>query len=375
MSHFDQRLRDSGIHTFSRYVDDFKFSYISEGEKEAFLLEFNKICIELGLFINEQKTYTDAYPDTQIRDKSFINKSLPKYHSLRIDKTMRSLINSLIDKCIIAENSGNKGAIKYLFVSLLEQTIEMTYSPRNLERILFENEESRVSIFDRIIDLSLTNSQYTNRFIRLINGIIKFGVDKRTVYKYFNEFFTRNSVKIGFLIEKYIKNNYHQELYQILLYAYEFQVDINIEKYLESIITIDRDDFTLIISTLLYIRKYPNILPENHHLLKLVDNLFITNHELYEGVRKHTRMKERFWLYRYFFYCLIKSEYISPSVVKKYCRSAGYANSPYGGFKSELNYAHIFNLDKEDPVTKFYLTMLDFDIHLVNLINLGKISV
>lgn len=370
MTFFDARLRSSNYQTFTRYVDDFKFSYISEQEKEGFLREFTTICNELGLNINTFKTYVESYPSAEKHSKAFIKNWNLELNSRKWDSTLRSSIHNVIDRCVYDEKSGGKGYLKYLFASLrFKISNEDTSTDRISEVFLESGTSNGISIFERLLDISLSNPSLTNNFLRFSTVLKDYGNDislkiNRIVNKYYSD-----KLNISSLIKLYSKNNLHQELYQILLYAYEFKVHFEIQSYVKDIFTVDSDDFSMILAIMIC---YRNIQSGNDwlNILSEIDSVLIQTHSSYEDLSNYSRMREQHWLLRYFIYTFISSGYIEKRVVSQCSMGKGYKNYRKGGFKTELNSRYIFNINKGDVVSKFYEELLDNDVNLINLSDL-----
>ncbi|MGU3126542.1 hypothetical protein ACVXZZ_03425 [Staphylococcus aureus] len=55
MCYIDKKLIEKG-YKYARYVDDIKYPFVSNTDKEGFLMEFNSICREYNLILNDKKT-------------------------------------------------------------------------------------------------------------------------------------------------------------------------------------------------------------------------------------------------------------------------------------------------------------------------------
>ena len=95
--------------------------------------------------------------------------------------------------------------------------------------------------------------------------------NKNVVKKQITRYFKQRKDEVRNLLEFYSKNNYHQEIYQILVYLVEYDVDILRKKDILKLITEDTDDLSLSLLTIIYLRKKWKI----EDLLK-IDNLFKT---------------------------------------------------------------------------------------------------
>lgn len=368
MTYFDQRLGEKGFTSFSRYVDDFKFSYISEQEKDNFLLEFNKICIELGLFLNQNKVYIEKYPEGNINDKYFIQNFNSRFHHLTWGKTIRNSYNELIDKSISEEKNGNKGSLKYLISALPGLMRESCKENSLFETVFFKSTSPDApSVFNRILDTSFSNASLTNNLLHFVDKILSFNIDKEIIENSIEEYFLQNIEKIKLRLSNSLKFSQHQESYQILIYCYQFNIDLDIKIYVDKVFTQNQDDFTVCLTIMLYLRKYSSDSDSMMELVDRLDGLLTQTHDLYKNVKKFSRFQEKFWLVRYFIYTLINSGYIDYQLIKKHCRNNSTKSGRFG-YESELNANYIFK-DSSD-VNDFFKELIFQDIHLINTNNM-----
>ncbi|HFK2849673.1 TPA: hypothetical protein ACGY63_003321, partial [Enterococcus faecalis] len=87
-------------------------------------------------------------------------------------------------------------------------------------------------------------------------NINEFGFSSLSASNIVKKYFSNNSKGIKNKIDHYRKNNFNQELYQILLYAVVFEIDdlLNQEELL-NLIDSNIDDYSLILGTILYLKN------------------------------------------------------------------------------------------------------------------------
>src|SRR5699024_12482743 len=91
--------------------------------KEEFLKEFNAICREHNLIVNDSKTSVDIFPFRDGANKSDLFAYLENLNSkTTVNRWIRE-INGVIDYCIAQESSDNKGAIKGHFTFMSNAVI------------------------------------------------------------------------------------------------------------------------------------------------------------------------------------------------------------------------------------------------------------
>lgn len=112
------------------------------------------------------------------------------------------------------------------------------------------------NVFEKILDLSLKDSKLTNKFLTFFENINEFGFSSLSASNIVKKYFSNNSKGIKNKIDHYRKNNFNQELYQILLYAVVFEIDdlLNQEELL-NLIDSNIDDYSLILGTILYLKN------------------------------------------------------------------------------------------------------------------------
>lgn len=107
---------------YSRYVDDFKFPFTFDGEKESFLMDFSEVCRDFNLLVNDKKTEVNEFPFNNNMEKTEIFSYFDNYSNKTSLKKWRKGINQFIDHCLDEESRGNKGAIKCIF-SVISNTL------------------------------------------------------------------------------------------------------------------------------------------------------------------------------------------------------------------------------------------------------------
>jgi hypothetical protein len=268
-------------------------------------------------------------------------------------------ISNFIDVCVAAESNKNKGSVKSIFPVIVNHI-------RKLKLIYSENDAiftsyldiSNFNILKKICDVSLMDSRLSNRFIKFTEELQSLGVSSSKIVEIIREYFKENKVTIIHSFNSYISMNKHQEYYQILLYLVMYDIDDFFEENkILDLLSNDLDDFSLILLSVIFIRNNYDI---NKYLEK-TDEKLINNHEKYEENYIHSR--ESLWLFRYFFYSVVKSNIIKKQEINSYCKGKNYNTNKYG-YISELNYKNTFNSDKN--IDRFYKFLLDNDVKLVN---------
>lgn len=125
-----------------------------------------------------------------------------------------------------------------------------------------------------------------------------------------------------------------------------------------NLINLDRDDFTLCLCIILYLKNDW----EFSGLIRKVHVLFVKIHELYSN--DDSLMLEKGWLVKYFVFDLIKSGIIPEKIINKMYKKQGYKN---GGKEIYLNYRYV--LKKSNNINKFYSLLLKYNVHLVSFGN------
>lgn len=360
MCHFDKRMENNNF-IYTRYVDDVVFPFTLEAEKEDFLKEFSLICRENNLLVNDNKTRVDNFPFINKSSKSNIFSFFENLTLKNSDEKWIKEISNFIDYCINEESLGNKGAIKSIFPVIKNTFKNKKISSAKLNNIFSKKDIiTDFNIFEKILDLSLKDSRLTNKFLIFFENMSSLGFSSISASEIVKKYFSVNSSSIGRKIDYYHKNHFNQELYQILLYAVEFEIDnLLTQEELLKLITSNTDDFSLVLVTILYLK---NGSYKRNELLEKIDSLFIDTHVNYPS--DTARMSEKFWLFRYFFYFLQSKENINKKEVNTYCKSKNY-NIGKNGYESELNWRYIRGSASNTSVNDFFNELIENEVWLI----------
>ncbi len=360
MCHFDKRMENNNF-IYTRYVDDVVFPFTLEAEKEDFLKEFSLICRENNLLVNDNKTRVDNFPFINKSSKSNIFSFFENLTLKNSDEKWIKEISNFIDYCINEESLGNKGAIKSIFPVIKNTFKNKKISSAKLNNIFSKKDIiTDFNIFEKILDLSLKDSRLTNKFLTFFENMSGLGFSSISASDIVKKYFSVNSKSIGRKIDYYHKNHFNQELYQILLYAVEFEIDnLLTQEELLKLITTNTDDFSLVLVTILYLK---NGSYKRNELLEKIDSLFIDTHVNYPS--DTARMSEKFWLFRYFFYFLQSKENINKKEVNTYCKSKNY-NIGKNGYESELNWRYIRGSASNTSVNDFFNELIENEVWLI----------
>lgn len=360
MCHFDKQMERKNF-VYSRYVDDFIFPFTLENEKQEFLNEFNLICRENNLLINDNKTKVDNFPFVDQSSKSDIFSFFENITSMNSNDKWIKEISDFIDYCVNEEHLGNKGAIKCIFPVIKNTLKQKKVDTKNIDIIFSKrNMVTNFNVFEKILDLSLKDSKLTNKFLTFFENINEFGFSSLSASNIVKKYFSNNSKGIKNKIDHYRKNNFNQELYQILLYAVVFEIDdlLNQEELL-NLIDSNIDDYSLILGTILYLKNSSYKLDK---LLKKIDSLFINTHANYNV--NNSRMAEKLWLFRYFFYFLNCKDIISKIEINSYCKSKKYKSGP-NGYQTELNWNYIKGQGNDLRANDFFNELILAEVWLI----------
>ncbi|MGF7495833.1 RNA-directed DNA polymerase [Lactococcus lactis] len=360
MCYFDKRMENNNF-IYTRYVDDVVFPFTLEDEKEDFLKEFSLICRENNLLVNDNKTRVDNFPFINKSSKSNIFSFFENLTLKNSDEKWIKEISNFIDYCINEESLGNKGAIKSIFPVIKNTFKKKKISSAKLNNIFSKKDIiTDFNIFEKILDLSLKDSRLTNKFLTFFENMSSIGFSSTSASDIVKKYFGVNSNSIGRKIEYYHKNHFNQELYQILLYAVEFEIDnLLTQEELLKLINSNTDDFSLVLVTILYLK---NSSYKRNELLEKIDRLFIDTHVNYPS--DTARMSEKFWLFRYFFYFLQSKENINKKEVNTYCNSKNYKIGKYG-YESELNWRYIRGSASNTTVNDFFNELIENEVWLI----------
>lgn len=359
MCFFDKKMDEEGL-SYSRYVDDFVFSYTFEEEKIKFLRFFSFICRENNLILKEEKTYTEKFPVEDKNDKTRIFEFFDKMDSLIDCNKWKDRIYDFTNFCISQEGLGNKGAVKAIY-PVLENVLKYTKLPEEKIKKIFytRNEITNFNLFEYLLDISLKDSRLTNRFLHFSGVLLELGGKAKEPYSIVKKYFKKYKESIRHKLNFYVKNNYNQEFYQILLYMVIFDVkNILLKKDILDFLDLKIDDYSLILLVIMYLKNKK--IKSRKELLAVVDSLLKNIHNDYP--KSKSKMTEKLWLFRYFIYYILNNKIIDSKEVKLYCRNKGYKSNK-NGYKTELNWKNA--LDSSKKVDKFFRDMLENNVWLV----------
>ncbi|EKB7629027.1 RNA-directed DNA polymerase, partial [Enterococcus faecalis] len=173
MCHLDERLLNKG-YKYSRYVDDIKFSFSTETQKEKFLMEFSEICREYNLILNDKKTEVNTFPFENNRQKMDIFNYFESLNNSTKPEHWIKKISNFWDFCLSEEAQGNSGAIKCIF-SVVLNTIRFKKVKREVINEIFSFRESvtEFNLYEKLLDISLKDSQLTNKFITFTEELME----------------------------------------------------------------------------------------------------------------------------------------------------------------------------------------------------------
>lgn len=99
MCHVDLKL-EGKKYKYSRYVDDIKFPYTSDSERERFLTEFTTLCREYNLVLNDKKTEINVFPFENNRQKIDIFSYFDSMNNQTKVHNWIKKISEFLDYCI-----------------------------------------------------------------------------------------------------------------------------------------------------------------------------------------------------------------------------------------------------------------------------------
>ncbi len=359
MCYIDKRMLKKG-YTYSRYVDDIKFTFSTESQKESFLTDFSKICRENNLIINDKKTSENPFPFTNNREKTEIFNYFDGLNKKNKSSSWIKKINEFWKFCIGEEAQGNKGAIKCMFSVVLNALRKKEIGAEKLTEIFITKESyTRFNLYEMLLDTSLKDSRLTNRLMSFTEEIIKRGVNREDVLSIVGDYLDSNCQMYREKLRRCINNNWNQEVYQILLYCVVFEHSSLLGKDdIENVISIDMDDYSICLAIIIWIKNGWAM----YELLSILDHLLTETHMNYPE-RNNNRMSEKFWLTRYFIYYLIDHTSIFTDGINEYYQSVDASIS-------ELNKEYTIPKNEASPrINNFYNYLLD---HKIPLIQLGK---
>lgn len=371
MCHIDLKLKNKH-YRYSRYVDDIKFPYTSDSERESFLMEFNTLCREYNLVLNDKKTEINTFPFKNNKQKIDIFSYFDSLTKNSKVNTWIKKITGFLEYCLSEESNDNKGAIKCLFSVPINKFKNLKISEKVLNKIFTSRENvTNFNLFELFLDLSLKDSRLTNKFIHFTEQLIDLGVDKEKLKVIVKKYFKENRDLFRKRLETSRENGWNQEVYQILLYVVIFEEKYLITKQmLKEVLKSELDDYSKCLSVILWLKKSYKVID----LLDILENKLQLIHETYEEYS--VRMQEKYWLLRYFIYFLIDQGVIDSSITSKYFTS--FPTDTDGNPKSELHkeYALATNYPFEMSrtmsqgrinINKFYRHLLSENVALVHL--------
>lgn len=362
MCYIDKYLIDKN-YRYARYVDDILFSFSTDEKKESFLLEFSKICRDYNLIINKNKTQVIKFPYTNKDSKVDIFSYFDDLINLDDVDKWKDKMNEFLNLCIHEESEGNKGAVKCIFSVILNTFNRFENKQSNInvskkiEEIILCNEQgSNFNVYERIMDTSLKNSILCNKFVVFTEKLIEKNINKSIMKRIAQNYFLENQFIYRDKISHYIKNEWNQEIYQILLYGVILNVKkLFLKKSLVDILRSNLDDYSMSLTLIMWIKKkYPM-----KELLDILENKLSRVHLMYDT--DSIRMQEKYWLLRYFIFTLIDKEIISKDILEGHYKTC--SKNKKGIVKSELNKTFVLIEDK--PLNRFYKFLLDKKVELV----------
>lgn len=371
MCHIDLKLENKK-YKYSRYVDDIKFPYTSDSERESFLMEFNTLCREYNLVLNDKKTEVNTFPFENNKQKIEIFSYFDSLNIYSKVSTWIKKINEFLECCLGEESNKNKGAIKCLFSVPINKFKNLKISEEVLNKVFTSREKvTDFNLFEQFLDVSLKDSRLTNKFIHFTEQLIDLGVEKEKLKVIAKKYFKENKDLFRKRLQISKENGWNQEVYQILLYVVIFEEKELITKHmLKKILESELDDYSKCLSVILWLKKEYKV-PE---LLNILERELRLIHDTYE--KYSIRMQEKYWLLRYFIYFLIDQKVIDSQIVSTHFTS--FSKDKNGNYESELykKYALANNYPFEMStamkqgrinINRFYDHLLSKNIALVHL--------
>ncbi|ETC91991.1 RNA-directed DNA polymerase [Enterococcus faecalis PF3] len=368
MCHLDEQLLNKG-YKYSRYVDDIKFSFSTETQKEKFLMEFSEVCREYNLILNDKKTEVNTFPFENNRQKMDIfnyfeslNKSTKPEHWIK-------KISNFWDFCLSEEAHGNRGAIKCIF-SVVLNALRFKKVKKEVINEIFSFRESvtEFNLYEKLLDISLKDSQMTNKFITFTEELMEKGLEKDNILSVVRTYLENNKDTCVEKLMNCVQNNWNQEIYQMLLYCVVFEhYSLLSKKDTLNILNSGMDDYSLSLSVILWLKNDWEIF----ELLNVLDKMLSDTHNDYPKDSKAVgRMGEKLWLFRYFLYYSIIHEVISQDELLAYhkIKYPNVKSDENKDYPSELNKEHAIKVNSSSKkITRFYNDLLSKDIPLVQL--------
>ena len=366
MCYIDKQLEEKNF-KYSRYVDDIKFPYTSDSERESFMMEISNLCREYNLILNDKKTEINTFPFENNRQKIEIFNYFDNLSINSKKSTWIKRITEFLEYCLTEESNNNKGAIKCLFSVSINKFNSLKKSKSLLNDIfVFREGINNFNLFEQFLDVSLKDSRLTNRFIHFTEQLIVLGVKKNKLKNIAKRYFDENKDLLRNRLLTSKNNGWNQEVYQILLYAVIFDKNSLITKrILKEVLESELDDYSMCLCLILWIKKGLKL----SDLLSILEDKLTEVHNTY--AQDSVRMQEKYWLLRYFVYYLINQQVIAPSVINNHFNS--YKDSR-GRIVSELYKDYVLDTttntsmrNSRKNLNNFYNYLLSNNIALVHL--------
>lgn len=374
MCYIDKMLMEKG-YKYARYVDDIKFPFVTNLEKENFLMEFNSICREHNLILNDKKTEVHTFPYKNNMQKVEIFSYFDNLNNKSKIDHWKNKINDFVDFCLSEEVNGNKGAIKCIYSVIINTFKYSKLSTKMINNILITREKTtEYNLYEKFLDTSLKDSRLTNKFITFTEQLIELEVDKEKLKSIVRRYFNENRDIYRKNLKYYISNEWNQEVYQILLYCVIFDEEKLINKdLLKLILQTDLDDYSKCLSIILWIKKSYSI----KDLLNILEIQLKEIHSKYND-NKSVRMQEKYWLMRYFIYSLINKGLIEENELINHYSDNNIKKDNNNYVKSELNMKYVLQKDSQkkgyvNKINEFYAMLLDKDVALIQIDNNEKL--
>lgn len=370
MCYIDKKLLEKG-YKYARYVDDIKYPFVTNLEKENFLMEFNAICREHNLILNDKKTEVHTFPYKNNMQKVEIFNYFDNLNNKSKIEHWKNKINDFVDFCLSEEVNGNKGAIKCIYSVIINTFKYLKLSKKMIKNIMITREKStNYNLYEKLLDTSLKDSRLTNKFITFTEQLIEIGVEKEKIKKIVRRYFNENRDIYRKNLEYYISNEWNQEIYQILLYCVLFDEERLVKKsLLDTILRNDLDDYSKCLSIILWIKK-------SYSIKELLNNLETKLEEVHSKYNddKSVRMQEKYWLMRYFIFYLINKGIIEENDIKNHYSDNKLKKDNNNNVKSELNMKYVLQKDTKKKayvniINEFYELLLDKDVALIQVGN------
>lgn len=450
MCKFDEFLSDRINIPFSRNVSSVTFAYNTDYDLANIKRAVHDVSGEYSLRLDDINAKEEHFPFANMMNKDLIInyfKEHPVYFGMEntpksicgVESFVREKIYKFIDFCSFEEKRGNRGSLK-LMISVLVDDIR-NGSIASLVKDNFDNLEdgcksirrvflspgyiSNLSIFEKILDISLAYPEITQDCIDFSQYLIDMYQEKKNaqgyplgVYEFrfkretqdmvnerVNAYFSKVNQGLSNKINYLLEQKHSQELHSLLTLFIVFDYDIlhqdeeEVERMCKSIVASGIDDINLILATIIYYRKFGNF----DELLEVAARVLWRTHSLvcpesdlstFDPNKRYMRLcscgqefSGELWLYRYYLYSL-NSGRGSESFANSLESGRGSMHSSFKAslkkIKDEkrinLNRHFMFRLKKSELkrrmeskkekrgmiVHKFYREMLDSGVRIVN---------